>query len=34
MRFSKDMKSYDNYFTLADKGRYQMLVAFKAAGRP
>jgi hypothetical protein len=29
LRFSKDMKSYDNYFTLTDKGRYQVIVAFK-----
>jgi hypothetical protein len=33
MRFSKDMKSYDNYFTLTGKGRYQLLVAFKAGGK-
>ena len=33
LRFSKDMKSYDNYFNLADKGQYQTIVAFKAGGK-
>ena len=33
LRFSKEMKSYDNYFTLADKGQYQILVAFKTGGK-
>jgi len=29
LRASEAMKSYDNYFNLADKGQYQLLVAFK-----
>lgn len=29
LRVSEAMKSYDNYFNLADKGQYQLLVAFK-----
>ncbi|HSO61529.1 MAG TPA: hypothetical protein VLR50_10890 [Desulfobacterales bacterium] len=29
LRVSEAMKSYDNYFKLADKGQYQLLVAFK-----
>ena len=33
LRFSKDMKSYDTYFTLADKGQYQIIVAFKSGGK-
>ena len=33
LRFSKDMKSYDNYFNLADKGQYQIIVAFKTGGK-
>jgi hypothetical protein len=29
LRVSEAMKSYDNYFNLADKGKYQLLVVFK-----
>jgi hypothetical protein len=30
LRYSPEMKSYDNYFSLADKGRYQLIIAFKS----
>jgi len=33
MRFSKEMKSYDNYFNLAGKGQYQLIVAFRTGGK-
>jgi hypothetical protein len=33
MRLSKEMKSYDNYFNLSDKGQYELLVAFRTAGK-
>jgi hypothetical protein len=33
LRFSKAMQSYDNYFNLAAKGTYQLIVAFKTGER-
>lgn len=33
LRLSKEMKSYDNYFNLPEKGQYELLVAFRTGGK-
>lgn len=33
LKAEKEMKSYDGYFNLADKGKYQILISFNAGGK-